>query len=336
MAFTPVRTHERQRESRNSGNNILLLEINPWFKRLLYYSDTQITDDFFAPDFMQSVGESLRAARLDLGVTLEQVSARTRISVKNLRAIEADELDSISSAFFYKSFARQFAQELGLDYSSLSAAVQAAVKSFPEPRMPGQGDAPSMKISRARKKRGSGLRWFWSFASLGLMLVACSTFYAMWQNSRAEIQASIASFVQSVTSNSAPGRAAKRSGSQVRVHAPPVPATPIPVPPVPAPSNSFELKLSALEATWLSVVADGEEVFSGILQQSQSKTLEGYESARVRTGNAGGLNVEFNGKLIGSLGPRGQVRTVVFSKDTYEIVAPAPHMALIQFIPQGE
>ena len=74
-------------------------------------------------------------------------------------------------------------------------------------------------------------------------------------------------------------------------------------------------------------VSDGKEVFSGILDASEIKILEGRESARIRTGNAGGLKFTFNGKQIGILGPRGQVRTVVFTKNNYEVLPSAPQAA---------
>lgn len=291
---------------------------------------------------MQSVGESLCAARLDLGLSLEQVSASTRISVKNLRAIEADELGVISSAFFYKSFVRQFAAELGLDYNLLSPAVQAAASTFPEPRIPGHGNAPPLRVSRLRPKRTGGLRWVFSIASFALMLVACSSVYALWQDSRADIQSSIANFVGSVTSGAE--HPAKKSSAPVKPPLPTVSTLPavtpsiLPsiTPDIGAIANSFELKLSALETTWLSVAADGKEVFRGILQPTETKVLEGYQRARIRTGNAGGLSVEFNGRSIGSLGPRGQVRTVVFTKDTYEVVPAVAHMAFAVFNLEGE
>ncbi|MBV8071917.1 MAG: DUF4115 domain-containing protein [Acidobacteriaceae bacterium] len=288
---------------------------------------------------MQSVGESLRATRLDLGLTLEQVSASTRISVKSLRAIEADELASIGSAFFYKSFVRQFAVELGLDYAQLSQAVQAAANSIPEPRIPGHDGAPPLRASRQSRKRTSGLRWVFSLASLAVVMVACSTVYAMWQNSRAEIQSSVSSFVQSVTSggNAVPSpkkAASKPAASAAGGAADPLPPVSgrLPAPTVMTEPGSFDLKLSALEATWLSVAANGKQVFSGILQQSETKVVEGCETARIRTGNAGGLEVELNGRSIGSLGPRGQIRTVVFRKDAFEIVPPPlAYLALTGF-----
>ena len=39
----------------------------------------------------------------------------------------------------------------------------------------------------------------------------------------------------------------------------------------------------------------------------------------LRVGNAGGLNVRFNGQLVGPLGTRGQVRDVVFRNGGYKI-----------------
>jgi hypothetical protein len=89
--------------------------------------------------------------------------------------------------------------------------------------------------------------------------------------------------------------------------------------------------LAALERSWLSIVADGKEVFSGTLATSQTKILEGRESARIRTGNAGGLTFTFNGKEIGVLGPRGQVRTVVFTKDNYKVLPSTPEVAFNLF-----
>ena len=90
------------------------------------------------------------------------------------------------------------------------------------------------------------------------------------------------------------------------------------------PENGFRIELTALEATWLSVVTDGREVYSGVLQASDHKVLEGVDEAKIRTGNAGGVEVNFNGRSLGTLGRRGEVRTVLFNKDGYELVGPSP------------
>ena len=77
------------------------------------------------------------------------------------------------------------------------------------------------------------------------------------------------------------------------------------------------LNLSATEKTWLSITSDGKQIFSGVLQPSQTKTLTGLEAAKLRVGNAGGLEVRWNGKPIGPIGPRGQVRVILFTPENF-------------------
>jgi hypothetical protein len=42
----------------------------------------------------------------------------------------------------------------------------------------------------------------------------------------------------------------------------------------------------------------------------------------VKIGNAGGVTVEWNGQPLPPFGPRGQVRTVEFRSDRYEVIQP--------------
>jgi cytoskeleton protein RodZ len=87
-------------------------------------------------------------------------------------------------------------------------------------------------------------------------------------------------------------------------------------PAVPAGSR-VELDLTATEETWLSVSSDGTPVFSGLLEANQTKTIEGKAIARLRVGNAAGLEVRLNGKPLGPLGAHGQVRDLVFTSDKF-------------------
>jgi len=86
------------------------------------------------------------------------------------------------------------------------------------------------------------------------------------------------------------------------------------------------LNLSATEKTWISITSDGKQIFSGILQPSQTKTLTGLEVAKMKVGNAGGLEVRWNGKSIGPIGPRGQVRELLFTPENFRIIQPTPAM----------
>jgi cytoskeleton protein RodZ len=333
----------------------------------LYYSFyTKKSDCELPGETMESVGEKLRQHRVEKGLTLGDVSASTRISLKNLQAIESDDVSQISSAFFYKSFVRQFAQRLGLDYSELAAAVQSCVSTIPEPAMPGQLHASLPNVPPLQPVRARNFRWFFSFVALVSVLAGCSGLYGMWETSRYNLQASMSSFINSFSGNSknrtqgTVETGARASSAQpVGVPRKPAAATLTTTPITPTPDrksvlsdgpaepvavanpnaetdSGFRVEVAAIEPTWLSITADDKEVYSGVLEAAETKELEGHDSARIRTGNAGGVNVLFNGKTIGSLGPRGQVRTVLFTKDNYEIVEPSAHIALTSFSPSGE
>ena len=80
--------------------------------------------------------------------------------------------------------------------------------------------------------------------------------------------------------------------------------------------------LEAKEKTWVSLSSEGKTVFSGVLDPEEIKNFAVSENAKLMTGNAAGLDVRWNGKPIGPIGSRGQVRTVLLSAHTYQILPP--------------
>src|ERR1700761_1634025 len=128
---------------------------------------------------MESVGLTLREERLRQLLPLEEVSANTRISLKNLEAIENDDLKQISSPFFYKSFVRQYADRLGVAFSTLSLAVDSSANTMPRPLIPGEDGAPLPRVGALRPARKFDFRWVSSALSLVLVLGGCSGVYAL-------------------------------------------------------------------------------------------------------------------------------------------------------------
>ena len=308
---------------------------------------------------MESVGQILRNERLRQSLTLEEVSASTRISLKNLDAIENDDLKKISSPFFYRSFVRQFADRVGLEFSTVSAAMENQASSMPRPLIPGEDGAPLPRVASLRPARKFDMRWVSSVSSLVLVLAGCSSVYALWNAAKSPTgRAALQEFVDRFQGTRPQASEANKtpSGGQteaVRQAPPPTqPSSPVEAkrdtpesvspaatPDTPAASTSsaqgFHIEVSAIERTWISIVSDGKRVYSGVLQADQSKVLEGHDSALIRAGNAGGVEVVFNGKEIGTLGPEGQIRTVVFTKNNYEIVEPSEHALLSGFALTG-
>jgi cytoskeleton protein RodZ len=91
----------------------------------------------------------------------------------------------------------------------------------------------------------------------------------------------------------------------------------------PVPNATVHVRLRAIEESWVKVVVDGKYLFSGTLQANETRTVEAAGAVLVRMGNAGGVAVQHNGKELGAVGPKGQVRTVQFTSGGFQVVPPA-------------
>ncbi len=266
---------------------------------------------------MQSVGQRLRQTREAQGRSLEEIHSSTRISMRSLEAIEQDDAARASSAFHYRSFVRQIAAVLGIDFAELEPGVNELTGQLPAPLMPGEGvSAPRVAALRIGGRRSNKL--LYSLTSFAAVLVGCTAFYAFLEGPRFNVPKAID----------------KVAGSTSAAVLPPAPAgmTPGQASPGANPQSGnegllarkgagFTVELSATEPVWLSIVEDGKKSFDGVLQRAQTKVLEGHRTARVKTANAGGVEVIFNGRSLGALGLHGQAKTVLFTKTRYEVLS---------------
>ena len=257
---------------------------------------------------MDSLGDRLRKARESQGRKLSQIAEETRIQAKYLAAIEADDWDAIPGGFFRKSFVQQYARTLGVPDSEFTPELdRLAAKEGPpllpgqEPRREGTELPPiSLPISLKAVKVRISYRSLRAMGTLVLVLAACAAFYSVWLNRHAQ--------------SPAPRPPAARQPAPTVE--PPAEQT-VQVRPLatePGKPTSIEaagplwIKIEAKEATWVKITSGRQELFSGVLEPNETKKLEGLEKARVVVGNAGGLEIVSNGRPIGPIGNRGQVR----------------------------
>jgi cytoskeleton protein RodZ len=95
-----------------------------------------------------------------------------------------------------------------------------------------------------------------------------------------------------------------------------------PAPP-PNPDATIHVAITADEPVWVQVRSDGKVAFSGTIDAQKSRTVDAVDNVTLRIGNAGGATITFNGKTIGPVGPKGQVRTIQFTSGGFQIVPAA-------------
>jgi len=303
---------------------------------------------------MASIGETLRRERVRRNLELDQVSKELKISAKFLEAIEQEKFDLLPAGVFAKSFARQYARLLGLDEEEAVNEVQRAlapppvVPQFaagaPERKAPPMPEFYVPKVDawqRVRDRR----EFSWSSPLPALMLVVvamlgCSLIYGWWQRSRHPLTTAYASASQSrspapVTPkvDPAPPPASPTPSAEAAAVAAERPGRPAPAPGDPdqtlvlaavGSGGPVKVELTAAEPVWVLARADGKYSFSGTLEANETRTVEASANVMLRLGNAGAVTITLNGKPIGEIGPKGQVRTVQLTSGGFQIVAPKP------------
>ena len=86
-----------------------------------------------------------------------------------------------------------------------------------------------------------------------------------------------------------------------------------------AKGEGMNIKIVASQEAWVSITANGKKLYSGILRPNETRVLSRVERAKVVVGNAGGVDVLADGRSIGPIGPRGQVRVVLMSPNGTQI-----------------
>ncbi|HVW10480.1 MAG TPA: RodZ domain-containing protein [Bryobacteraceae bacterium] len=252
------------------------------------------------------IGEELRRERTRQSLTLDDVSRRTRISVRSLEAIEADAFERLPGVVFARNFVRLYAIELKLDAESLIARL---------PKFD-LDHAPLPEAPKTARKAGWDPRVKAAVMSAVWLMVAGSAGTGAWYyyNNYGR------HLVMTVAAAPAP-----------RTPAPATPSRPVSIPPPPgaganvpqqravevaaqeSPIDSnrpVQVVLTARDVVWVQVSADGRTTFVGTLHPNDTRTIEADDQVKVLMGNAGGLDISLNGKALDPLGTKGQTRTV--------------------------
>lgn len=276
---------------------------------------------------MPSFGENLRREREMRGVTLQEISAATKISVRFLQALEDEEFAKLPGGIFTRSFIRAYAKYLGLDEERVLAEYQLVA----QPRQ--DVDLTRLSVTNPEARQETSRT---PILTLLLAIVLVGGGYAVFRYSRRAAEPPSGSPGPAQVS---PRAAPTPAASQAAAPAPPETAQPVagsaatgpsresagtpaaptsstpsaPEPALPgvvAPESGLVLQLAATERVWVAVDADGKTVVQRVLNPGEIQTLKAKDSFDVTTGNALGIILTLNGETLKPLGRRGEVKSI--------------------------
>jgi len=80
-----------------------------------------------------------------------------------------------------------------------------------------------------------------------------------------------------------------------------------------AEGKPFTVSIKAKEDSWVSIQADGRTVVEGTFKAGKQQPFVASKELVLKIGNAGGVEVSYNGKPVGPVGEQGQARTLTFN-----------------------
>ncbi|MEI6419371.1 MAG: helix-turn-helix domain-containing protein [Sphingomonadales bacterium] len=252
-----------------------------------------------------TLGAMLAAARARTGKDLADIAQETRVPLRHLRALEADDHAALPALPYATGFVRAFARAVGLDGDAMAQQFRGETQLAPhEP-------APEMAVQLEQRRLPSGAVVIGSAGVIvallvGLGLYGSGAFDPPPAAPLAAVPVASAPVTPPpATATPAPALTpADAVASNLPAAAPPVAAAPT------APAAGAVV-ITARQDAWVRIYDrfTGRRVFQGIMTAGQSFAVPATEAnLLLRTGRAGALVLSVDGKALPALG--GPVQTV--------------------------
>ena len=298
---------------------------------------------------MADIGSRLREARESQGLSLDQVEEQIRIRRTFLEALEEERFEDLPGHVYARGFIRNYARHLGLDTQDLLRDYAQATGAAPR-RVPRVLNEPLLPSSGGRVWSAIFL------VVMVLLILALAGWYVYNRfylgidplptrrtpvvtavhTATSRVQIVSPSVVTAAVKTNEPS-ATLDVATLVATTKAPIAVTlvptetdtpaPSPVPtrtirPAPSPTASptaiagVRVESKLLGATYLEITADGERVYTGILNPGQDQIWTAKRAIALRIGNAAGIQLTVNGVVVVPLGAEGQIVDVEYTLDS--------------------
>jgi cytoskeleton protein RodZ len=241
-------------------------------------------------------GERLKRERELREVTLEEITAATRIGPRFLEALENEDWNHLPGGVFNRGFVRSVARYLGLDEESLLGEYDLA------------HGAPVTPVNRQEDRIPSRSKWIPVALALGALFLLAGLVLGgihAWRYFAAR-RAVKQSLESSLPSPPRPAETSTASPPVAFVSQP----NPADVPSSMVIESPLDLFVSASAATRLRVLADGDLLADTELHAGENRHVADKDLFVVTAADSGALLLELNGQARPPLGTPGAYGTI--------------------------
>lgn len=268
---------------------------------------------------MDSIGTYLKSAREAKKISLEEISRASKIRRAILEAIERDQGEILLPEVIVKGYIETYARHVGLDLKEVLLKYAEMKK--------GDKGADSGESLPDRKRNVPTKYFFAGALCLIIIIIIIPLLFFSGREHREAAQESAVAKPSVEDKNMVSSEALQSSPSLLSMEEP----MSLQTPPVgvkeiqevkeveageeviavqkeqPSPVHEHTLAITASERTWIQIQEGSSLPFDVILYAGDSFTRKSSQPLSIVIGNAGGVTVTFDDRILKSLGERGKV-----------------------------
>lgn len=243
---------------------------------------------------MESFGEYLKSLREERGISLEEVSERTKIATSNLNFLENDHYELLPPKVFVKGFIRSYVDELGLDPEEALKRFDEFIK---EGELSGYEEEERL-LFQSQPKASSFVKSTWftvALTAIGLLALGILLVTGVSRLFFSGERTNVAS--PTVTTVGPPERTPREGETRYQTAFTEPPRTQ---------AGKKVLEIKALSSAWIRVEPDTGKAEELVMAPGDVQIFTAKHGFYVQTGNAGGIRLRYDGRELPVLGKEHQ------------------------------
>jgi cytoskeletal protein RodZ len=247
-----------------------------------------------------SVGERLRAAREEKGLSLEQIAEQTRIPRRHLESLEAGDWERLPAPTYTVGFAKNYAGVVGLDRAEIGEQLRQEMGGY-------RSDTATIEHFEPADPARTMPKWL-VLSAIGAIVLVVLIF--SWARNRSLTE----------PEPSPPAATQQQQAQQ------PAPAATAPAqqPAQPAAAAQGPVTITATAPAWIRVSDQGKTLFEGMMQPGQTFQVPPTATApMLRAGAPEAIRINVGNAVAPPVGPAGKVASNVSLKPADLMRGPA-------------
>lgn len=268
-----------------------------------------------ASEALRKFAEELRLAREEKGITLQQISNRTKIDIKFLKKIEEGDFHVLPDLYI-RAFLKEYLKNIEIDVESEVKKFELAKQGLSQESIAdskeneieeptgknslGENDNLHENISESDSAKPAVDKLYYYLGTSGVLIVLVVLIYFTFIRESVPEIITETPYEEYIAENKARYEIDPVENPQTELLA----------------ADSLNLSISTLGRVWIKITGDKKVIQEGMVQENQKLLFKAGEEFRVVVGNAGLANITLNNKSIGSIGNLGEIKNIIITEDT--------------------